>query len=84
MEFGQVNTYAFFGEYYARLDVNGMVTGYPHRIVSDWPGLPGRIDAALYWGPQYEEVRQWDWSILDYKNVLVQVTPARTYFFKGN
>lgn len=83
MEDGKVNTYAFFGEYFTRINNYGMVPGYPKRISWEWPELPADLDAAVYWEPEYEEeVKQSHRG--RYEHVQKEVSPARTYFFKGN
>lgn len=42
-------TYIFQGEYYYRLNENGIDTGYPRAISWDWGQIEGPIDAALTW-----------------------------------
>ncbi|XP_045201325.2 matrix metalloproteinase-24-like [Mercenaria mercenaria] len=42
-------TYMFQGEYYYRLDEQGIDTGYPRAIQWDWGSIEGPIDAALTW-----------------------------------
>ncbi|RWS30356.1 Matrix metalloproteinase-14-like protein [Leptotrombidium deliense] len=43
------NTYVFKGDYYWKVETNGLADGYPRRISSDWDGLPGNLNAALTW-----------------------------------
>ncbi|KAI2810198.1 calcium ion binding [Blomia tropicalis] len=43
------STYVFKGNYYWRVEANGIADGYPKRISTDWDGLPGNLDAALTW-----------------------------------
>lgn len=43
------STYVFRGEWYWKLEPEGIASGYPRRIHDDWPGLPNNIDAALTW-----------------------------------
>ncbi|RWS14467.1 matrix metalloproteinase-16-like protein [Dinothrombium tinctorium] len=43
------NTYLFKGDYYWKVETNGLADGYPRRISADWDGLPGHLDAALTW-----------------------------------
>ncbi|UXI18425.1 hypothetical protein NH340_JMT04368 [Sarcoptes scabiei] len=43
------STYVFKGQYYWRIDSNGIADGYPRRISNDWDGLTGNLDAALTW-----------------------------------
>lgn len=39
----------FIGEYYYRLNDQGIDTGYPRVISWDWGNIEGPIDAALTW-----------------------------------
>lgn len=43
------STYVFKGNYYWRIETNGIADGYPRKISSDWDGLPGNLDASLTW-----------------------------------
>ena len=43
------STYVFKGDYYWRIEANGIADGYPRRISSDWDGLPGNLDSSLTW-----------------------------------
>ncbi|OQR79276.1 matrix metalloproteinase-16-like, partial [Tropilaelaps mercedesae] len=43
------STYVFRGEWYWKLEPEGIASGYPRRIHDDWPGLPNNIDSALTW-----------------------------------
>jgi matrix metalloproteinase-14 (membrane-inserted) len=43
------STYVFKGDYYFKVETNGLADGYPRKISSDWDGLPGHLDAALTW-----------------------------------
>lgn len=43
------STYVFKGNYYWRIEANGIADGYPRRISADWDGLPGHLDASLTW-----------------------------------
>src|SRR5690606_24160742 len=43
------STYVFKGDYYWRVEANGIADGYPRRISTDWDGLPGNLDASLTW-----------------------------------
>ena len=75
---GVARTFVFKGTYYARLDSFGeMRAGYPRRIRDDWQGLPGNLDAALYWREE-RDVRRVNgvWT-----STVTQ--ESRTYFFKG-
>ncbi|XP_052216303.1 matrix metalloproteinase-16-like isoform X2 [Dreissena polymorpha] len=42
-------TYVFKGEYYYRLNHQGIDSGYPRMIEWDWGTVKGPIDAALTW-----------------------------------
>ncbi|XP_075535845.1 stromelysin-1-like isoform X1 [Dermacentor variabilis] len=43
------SSYVFKGDYYWKIETDGVADGYPRRISDDWGGLPGHIDAALTW-----------------------------------
>ncbi|KAL1437884.1 hypothetical protein MTO96_048572 [Rhipicephalus appendiculatus] len=43
------SSYVFKGDYYWKIETDGIADGYPRRISDDWGGLPGHIDAALTW-----------------------------------
>ncbi|XP_027206190.2 matrix metalloproteinase 1 isoform X2 [Dermatophagoides pteronyssinus] len=43
------STYVFKGDYYWRIETNGIADGFPRRISTDWDGLPGNLNAALTW-----------------------------------
>ena len=43
------STYVFKGQWYYKVETNGLADGYPRRISPDWDGLPGDLDAALTW-----------------------------------
>lgn len=43
------STYVFKGDYYWRIETNGIADGYPRKISTDWDGLPGNLDASLTW-----------------------------------
>lgn len=43
------STYVFKGDYYFKVESNGLADGYPRKISTDWDGLPGNLDAALTW-----------------------------------
>ncbi|XP_017483196.1 PREDICTED: matrix metalloproteinase-14-like [Rhagoletis zephyria] len=43
------STYVFKGDYYWRIESNGIADGYPRRISADWDGLPGNLDSSLTW-----------------------------------
>lgn len=43
------STYVFKGDFYFKVETNGLADGYPRRISTDWDGLPGNLDAALTW-----------------------------------
>ena len=79
---GKVRTYAFRKDYYMELDDGKIVDGYPKKISAGWKGLPANIDAALYWEPSYKTFK----VLKDKKwqKVTKEVSPSRTYFFKGN
>jgi len=46
-------SYVFIGDHYWMLieqnNYNHVAPGYPRKISTDWPGLPGSIDAAVKW-----------------------------------
>lgn len=42
-------TYVFKGDFYWRIESEGIADGYPRRISDDWDGLPGNLDAAMTW-----------------------------------
>lgn len=42
-------TFVFKGDYYWKVESNGLADGYPRRISVDWDGLPGNLDAAVTW-----------------------------------
>uniref|UniRef100_A0A914XNI2 Peptidase metallopeptidase domain-containing protein n=1 Tax=Plectus sambesii TaxID=2011161 RepID=A0A914XNI2_9BILA len=44
---GNGTTYAFKGDYYWKLNQVSFDKGYPRKIVDDWGGLPGQLDAAV-------------------------------------
>lgn len=43
------STYVFRGQWYWKLEAEGIASGYPRKIGDDWSGLPNNIDAALTW-----------------------------------
>ncbi|XP_064455146.1 stromelysin-3-like [Ornithodoros turicata] len=43
------SSYVFKGDYYWKIENDGVAEGYPRMIRDDWEGLPGDIDAALTW-----------------------------------
>lgn len=43
------SSYVFKGDYYWKIETDGIADGYPRRISDDWGGLPGHVDAALTW-----------------------------------
>ena len=61
------STYVFKGDYYFKVEANGLADGYPRKISADWDGLPGNLDAALTWA--------------DGKTFFFKVTPDAIYFF---
>lgn len=75
LEDGQEVMYAFDGGDCVRFNDVGIVSGYPRSISTEWDGLPDNIDAALYL-PRVDT--------LNARNEVVEVSPARTYFFKGS
>lgn len=77
-ESGVLVTFVFLGDVFVQIDNNGFVgAGYPKVISNYWPGLPSRINAALYW-PQKTIYR-----VVDGVNKTVGTEQARTCFFKG-
>lgn len=60
------STYVFKGDYYFKVEANGLADGYPRKISTDWDGLPGNLDAALTWS--------------DGKSFFFKVTPDPIYF----
>jgi matrix metalloproteinase-14 (membrane-inserted) len=46
---GSGRTFVFKGDYYWKVETNGLADGYPRRISSDWDGLPGNLDAVVTW-----------------------------------
>ncbi|XP_003739756.1 matrix metalloproteinase-14 [Galendromus occidentalis] len=43
------STYVFRGQWYWKLEAEGIASGYPRKIQDDWAGVPNNIDAALTW-----------------------------------
>ncbi|CAN7997015.1 unnamed protein product [Ixodes pacificus] len=43
------SSYVFKGDYYWKIETDGIGDGYPRKISDDWSGLPGNLDAALTW-----------------------------------
>lgn len=43
------NSYVFKGDFYWKIETDGVGDGYPRKISDDWGGLPGNLDAALTW-----------------------------------
>lgn len=63
-------TYAFQGDMYAVLSMNGIESGYPRYIRQEWPDLPDSLDAVLYLDPIFDEESGGN-------------EPAYLFFYKG-
>ncbi|GIY55168.1 stromelysin-3 [Caerostris darwini] len=43
------STYVFKGQFYWKILPDAIADGYPRKIVDDWRGLEGNLDASLTW-----------------------------------
>lgn len=76
MEHGKQVVYVFIRNAVVKLDENGVAKQYPKFIYQDWPGLPNKIDAALFL-PARDDV-----EVMNGLRMGIRI-PDRTYFFKG-